>query len=950
MGSISVFLYFWAEFYLFCNTGRFILRSRLILLVLALVAFAQAQLLDMSQMPTDYMAENSVRKVLVEGNVNMDQRSVLSRIGIREGQSYAPAALSDKVQEAVSSLYKSGLFDDVSAWVDYVDNSTEVDLVFKIKELPALDTAVIDGCDDVSEDDLRLKMRLIPGQVYSKSQLERDRQAMIEHYHSEGFLLAEVGYRETPVDDNKNMVTFIVREGGKVRVRAIEIEGNEQVPDIDITDHMLTKVDQWYGGGEFKEVVFEADRDSVLNAIRHFGFLDAELTEFRAEYLPDSSCLFYLGRMVPVGDKLQPLYDQLNLAMSDSATAMYKMAGKPTMQVSHYYRQMRESGSHGVVTRPLPKVEDEEQALKLLNDIIRYEDSRREWLKIVDGRKFSNPKIDSLKKLGKLSQYDEKLLVRYMIEDMFPALNKYDNIKTSSDICIHIGVVEGRRYYMGGLHFSGNEVLNDKVLNYAFRLDSGEVFDQYVYDASRKALIDIYREDGYLFAQYDEERTFTNDSIVNLTYRMREGLPASIHKVYIHGNTRTNEKVIRREIRLYPGDTYRQSLLERSFREIMQLNYFDFVVPDIKVVGEQEVDLDFAVQDKEAGTGQFSLGVSYSESDGLVGTASVSIPNCCMGDGQSASLNLEYGVDKKSAGISFQEPWLLDKPITLGASLSYTWWNMSDYDDPDITRYGGSVYVGKRLKWPDDYFYGQIGYSWLMNKQGDNIDDSYVVYTGIESAINFRLVRDDKNLPMFPTEGSRYVLDVQVADDLLFSNFEFVKTELSIKWWFPLFSDRLAIALTNEYGVIFGDQLQYRTLYQMGGVMAYKGNMRGYSSGSIGYRRLGRSYQYVGAELQLGIVPQTFYLMPFFFDAGNVFGDRYDPNTKVAKPSRNPLSEWDPTSLKKDIGFGFRVVVPMLGIIGFDFAWPLDVGETYSGTQRTEIGDMEFNFVIGQGF
>ena len=72
----------------------------------------------MSQMPTDYMAENKVRKVLVEGNVNMDQRSVLSRIGIRDGQTYSPTALSDKVQEAVTALYKSGLFDDVSAWVD----------------------------------------------------------------------------------------------------------------------------------------------------------------------------------------------------------------------------------------------------------------------------------------------------------------------------------------------------------------------------------------------------------------------------------------------------------------------------------------------------------------------------------------------------------------------------------------------------------------------------------------------------------------------------------------------------------------------------------------------------------------------------------------------------------------------------------------------------------------
>ena len=931
------------------SIGRFILRSRLFVLVLALVGLVQAQLLDMSQLSQDYMAENRINQVRVEGNQNMDQRSVLSRIGIRAGQTYSPKALTDKVQSAVTSLYESGLFDDVTAWIDYLESGTDVDLIFKIKELPALDTAVLDGCDEISEEDLRLKIRMVAGQVYSKSQLERDRQALLDYYRSEGYLLAEVGYREEATDENMNKVTFIIREGEKVKVRDIVIKGNDHVPAEDVMEHMLSKIDQWWGGGEFKEAVFEADRDTVLNAIRHFGYLDAELTEYYAEYMPDSSCLFYLGRMVPVGGDLKVMYDQLNRALGDSATALYKMAGKPTMEVTHYYRKER-VGAHGFVSRPLLQVKSEEDALKALNDIIRYEKARKEWLKIVDGRKFNNPKIYELRNKKKLSHYEEKLLVRYMIEDMFPVLNKYDEIKTSSAVRIHITMVEGRRYYMGSLHFSGNEVLSDAILNYAFRLDSGEVFDQYIYDASKKALLDAYREDGYLFANFEEERTFTNDSIVNLTYRMHEGLPASIHKVHIHGNTKTNEKVIRREVRLYPGDTYRQSLLERSFREIMQLNYFDMVTPDIKVVGEQEVDLDFTVQEKEAGTGQFSLGVSYSESDGLVGTASISIPNCCMGNGQAASLSLEYGEDKKSASISFQEPWLFDKPITLGTSLSYSWWNMSKYDDPDITRYGGSVYLGKRLKWPDDYFYGQIGYSWLMNKQGPNIDDSYVVYTGVESALNFRLVRDDKNLPQFPTEGSRYVLDVQWADETLFSDFEFIKTELTIKWWFPLFRDRLAIALTNEYGVIFGDQLQYRTLYTMGGVLGYEGMMRGYSSGSIGYRRLGRSYQYVGAELQLGIVPQVFYLLPFFFDAGNVFGDRYDPRTKVPKPSRNPLNEWDPTSLKKDMGFGFRVIVPMLGIIGFDFAWPMDVGETYSGLQRTEVGDMQFNFVIGQGF
>ena len=138
--------------------------------------------------------------------------------------------------------------------------------------------------------------------------------------------------------------------------------------------------------------------------------------------------------------------------------------------------------------------------------------------------------------------------------------------------------------------------------------------------------------------------------------------------------------------------------------------------------------------------------------------------------------------------------------------------------------------------------------------------------------------------------------------------------------------------------------------YQMGGVLGYQGQMRGYGAGSIGYRRVGRSYQYIGAELTWPIAPNRFYLLPLFFDAGNVFGPRYEDDVAVSKDLGSPLKDWDPSNLKRDFGFGFRVIVPMLGVIGFDFAWPLDPGETYSGFDKTEVGAMEFNFIIGQSF
>ena len=111
--------------------GRFILLFRSLFVLFVFVALSWGQLLDMSEMSDSYMVENKIHKVKVEGTVHMDDRAVLSRIGIRDGQSYSPTALTEKVQSSVTSLYKSGLFDDVTAWIDYVGEGTDVDLIFK---------------------------------------------------------------------------------------------------------------------------------------------------------------------------------------------------------------------------------------------------------------------------------------------------------------------------------------------------------------------------------------------------------------------------------------------------------------------------------------------------------------------------------------------------------------------------------------------------------------------------------------------------------------------------------------------------------------------------------------------------------------------------------------------------------------------------------------------------
>jgi outer membrane protein insertion porin family len=935
---------------LYYITSSMFSRITLFLFFLCVATFAQ-----FADMPLTASEDNRVGSISIEGALYTNSNALKSRIYLKENTKYPPAVLAEQVKKSIESLYETGQFEDIKASARYGTNG-DVDLLFEVIEQPALDTLLIEGNDDVPEDELRLKTRITAGSVYSKSELERDRQTILSHYRSQGYLLAEAWVEEIPVGDHKNKVIIYISEGNKVKVDSISIAGNDNVPKEEILKRMQTKTESWWGGGEFKMDVFNSDRDSVINSVKQYGFLDAKLLEYEAYYLPDSSCRFYLGRMARKSSSLQVLYFQLNKTLLDKESPLHYLAGKAIAASSHYYKEYRaKMGDNQAFS--VPNIQNEKQIADILNNIITYSSIRKEWNKSLKGKVWKNPRIDSLLAIKKRTTYQDKLLTRYSLEETVPALIQYDSSNTASYVHVNINIEQGRKYYAGNVFFTGNEVLPTQFLQAQVRLDSGKVFNYYQYDSTKKAILNSYREDGYLFVQMEESRIFVNDSVINLTFAMREGLPAQIHKVYVRGNTKTKDKVIRREIKLFPGDTYRQSLLERSFRDIMQLNYFDNVVPDIQPAGEQDVDLIFAVSEREAGTGQFGAGAAYSPADGLVFTLSLSIPNCCMGDGQIANMNAEYGVDKKSIALGFAEPWLFDTPTKVGASVNYSWWN--GYYQHNIIRYGGNVYVGRRLKWPDDYFYAQFGVSWQRNEQGPNVDGSLVRFTGNEASLDFVIIRDDKNLPIFPTEGSRYVLSTSWAvsrfpgDDsprFLWGDFSFLQTELSIKWWFPLYSDKLALGITNEFGVINGSSLQYRSLYQMGGALGYKGLMRGYSAGSLGAYRLGRSFQYFGADLTWPISPNLFYLIPLFFDAGNVFGDVYSPNRKVdRKGIGSPLRDWDISSLKRDFGFGFRVMVPMLGIIGFDFAWPLDPGE-YGGYDAPGVGSMEFNFIISQGF
>lgn len=542
--------------------------------------------------------------------------------------------------------------------------------------------------------------------------------------------------------------------------------------------------------------------------------------------------------------------------------------------------------------------------------------------------------------------------VRLILEENYP-LNKFSETIFSSQVRLYSRVKEGRKYYVGKFNFLNNKVIGDAAIWSQVDLDSGDVFNETKYQEMMARIYALYREEGYLFVRLDEVKSY-RDSLVDVEYQIIEGLPASVRKVFITQNTTTKDKVIRREIKLFPGDTYRQSLMERSFRDIMQLNYFDNVIPDVKVVGEQEVDLVFDVSEREAGTGQFTAGMAFSARDGLVGTLGLSIPNCCLGDGQRADLNLEYGNQRQNYSIGFSEPWFMDTPTSVGVRANYSKFELIGRED--VLRRGLSVFLGRRLTWPDDYFYVQADAAFQENIQGNN-NRGIIQNTGYESSIGATIIRDDKNLPRFPTEGSRYRAAVTYAIPVTTSKdyrdadyFNFVRTDAEIKWWFPIIGD-LALGLENNLGIISGPSIQYFSLYQMGGMLGYQGKMRGYDAGAIGLSRIGRSYTSFTSQLTYPIAENSFYVQAFF-DAGMVYGQPFLESEEVPTQSELPATweEIDLTQMVRDVGFGFRVIIPMLGIIGFDFGWPLDMDKLNDIEGTNYSDEYRLNFVIEQGF
>ncbi len=572
-----------------------------------------------------------------------------------------------------------------------------------------------------------------------------------------------------------------------------------------------------------------------------------------------------------------------------------------------------------------------------------------------------------------------------------------------SSIDINIEVEEGQKYYFREITWTGNYIHNDRILDRILGVKKGDVYDmdlinkKLTYNPTGPDISSLYMDDGYLFFNVQPIEVRVEEDSIDIEMRMYEGPQATIERIIVKGNDRTSDKVIIREIRTLPGNKFSRAELIRTQRELSQLGYFDpeqIGINPIPNPAEGTVDIEYTLVEKPSD--QVELSAGWGGAFGFVGTLGLVFNNFSLrnipkpkfwrplpvGDGQKLALRVQAnGRQYQNYSISFSEPWLGGKkPNSLNISLSHTNRNEINFNQ-NITGsfkiYSVSLGVGRRLKWPDDYF----TLSNSINYQIYHYQD-FQGYTGIEGSngtsnnINFNttFARNSLDNPIFSRNGSSISLSLSLTppysqlsnnpndtgeanedEDIIKVDkwVEYHKWMFDAAYYAPIiekftFHARAHLGYIGTYKAGYdvgpferftlgGSGLAGQNFILARDIIALRGyednsiNPPNYAGGSIiGGVEGGVVYNKFVLELRypISLNPAATIFVLGFAEGGNNWGVH---------------SEFNPFNLYKSAGVGARIFMPAFGLIGIDWGYGFN---TLPGANS--ISGSQFHFTIGQ--
>ena len=834
-----------------------------------------------------------IADIKVDGIKNYEDYVLIGISGLAVGQTITVPG--DDITSAVKRYWRHGLFSDVKIVADKIEGN-KIYLRIQLTQRPRITDIAFHGVKKSEREDLQQKLgNMVKGMQITPNMIDRAKIIIKKHFDEKGFKNAEVNIIEREDTANKEQVYVDVNidKKAKVKVHKITIEGNSVLSDKKLKRVMKKtnekgKLINLFRTKKFIEEKYEEDKQKIIEKYNELGYRDAQIVE-------------------------------------DSVSA-----------------------------------------------------------------------------------YDDKTVDVYM------------------------KIEEGTKYYLRNITWVGNTVYPSDLLSQQLRMKHGDVYNQKLLNdrinTDEDAIGNNYYNRGYVFFHLDPVEVNINNDSIDLEMRIVEGPQASIKHVRINGNDRLYENIVRRELRVRPGDLFSKEAIERSYREIAQMGHFNPENIDRGIKPNPEdgtVDINWKLESKANDQVEFSAGWGQT---GIIGKLSLKFTNFSFanlfrkndnyrgflpqGDGQTLTISGQTnGQYYQSYSVSFFDPWFGGKrPTSFSVSAFYSiqtdvssqyynsaymnnyynylygygnmyggyYDNYESYYDPDksIKMFGVSVGWGKRLRWPDDYFTlsAELSYQRFMLKDWSYLyimlNNGQYMNTGNcnSLSLNLTLSRNSTDNPIFPRYGSEFSASLQITPPYsLFSNkdystygkdnyedaasmykwIEYHKWKFKAKTYTALMDiQKCPVIMTRtEFGLL-GHFNKYKrspfeTFYVGGdGMTGYSYNyasetiaLRGYENGALTpYGSEGYAYIRLGAELRYPLMLEnstSIYALGFV-EAGNAW-------TEVGK--------FNPFSLKRSAGVGVRIFLPMIGMMGIDWAYGFD---KINGS--TQYGGSQFHFIIGQEF
>ncbi len=609
-------------------------------------------------------------------------------------------------------------------------------------------------------------------------------------------------------------------------------------------------------------------------------------------------------------------------------------------------------------------------------------------------------------------QTDKENLISFYKEKGYrDARVEFDTIIINDEktIDVELNIDEGNKYYFGDINYIGNSSYTDFQLDQILGISRGDSYNgvllkERIQDDNPDAndISNLYQNNGYLFSSVNAVEVSAENDTIDFEIRINEGKLASFNKISVVGNTKTNDNVIYRELRIKPGELYSKDKVVRTIREVGQLGFFDAeqISPDFKNVDPNQGTVDIELGLIEAGASQIELQGGYGNG-GFMGTVGLAFNNFStkniknrkawrplpMGDGQTLAIRLQTSNFYNTKSFSFVEPWFGGRqPVQFSLSLSSTKQYRYDYftrradKSQSFEIAGFNIGLAKRLSIPDDYFVLSQAISYQYYNLQNYFTGLFTFGNGESHNVAYNIALSRNNTftnPIFPVGGSSFTLSARLSppyslirgddysdlenrpeyqdnrgnpiqsdiDQAKFKWLEFYKIKFDGSWYTRLIGKFVLKAQTDfgflgTYNSNLGN-IPFERFY-LGGDGMQQYAMDGRETIAL------RGYENGSLSSRDGSVIYNKFSLELRYPislkpSASVFALSF----LEAGNGFDDFKDYSPFDIKRSAGVGVRVFMPAFGLLGVDFGYGFD---TSNISNTGEPSGWQTHFIIGQQF